>query len=157
VLRRPGLPDRLDLPVRLPGPDDSWHAGRLILVRRPAGSAAKSRARLDQKARKRGGTATLKQQRAADRLVLLTTLDAASWPVERVVALYRLRWQVELAFKRLKSQLRLAELQAKGPRLARACLLAKLILALLVDRLVGQRHRPFRPGRARARRPPCGA
>ena len=35
VLRRPDLPDRLDLPVRLPGPGDSWHAGRLILVRRP--------------------------------------------------------------------------------------------------------------------------
>jgi len=157
VLRRPGLPDRLDLPVRLPGPDDSWHAGRLLLVRRPAGSAAKSRARIDQKAKKRGGTATLKQQRAADWLVLLTTLDAASWPVERVMALYRLRWQIELAFKRLKSQLRLAELQAKDPRLARACILAKLILALLVDRLVDQRHRPFRPGPARARRPPCGA
>ena len=102
VLRRPNLSDRLDLPVRLPGPGDSWHAGRLILVRRPADSAAKSRARVDQKARKRGGTATLKQRRAADWLVLLTTLDAATWPVERVMALYRLRWQIELAFKWLR-------------------------------------------------------
>ena len=43
-------------------------------------------------------------------------------PVERVTALYRLRWQIELAFKRLKSQLRLADLQAKDPQLARACI-----------------------------------
>jgi hypothetical protein len=157
VLRRPGLPDRLDLPVALPGPGGSWHAGRLILVRRPAGSAAKSRARVDQKARRRGGTATLKQRRAADWLVLLTTLEAATGPVERVLALYRLRWQIELAFKRLISQLRLAELPAKAPRLARACLLAKLILALLVDRRLDQPRRPFRWGRARARRPPCRA
>ena len=26
VLRLPGLPDRLGLPVALPGPGDSWHA-----------------------------------------------------------------------------------------------------------------------------------
>ena len=157
VLRQPELSDRLDLSVELPGPGDSWHAGRLILVRRRADSAAKSRARIDRQARKRGGTATLKQQRAANWLVLLTTLDAATYPVERVMALYRLRWQIELAFKRLKSQLRLAELQAKDPRLARACILAKLILALLADRLLDAPRRPFRWGRALARRPPCGA
>jgi len=156
VLRRPGLPARLDLPVELPGPGGSWHPGRLLLMRRPAGSAAKSRARIDQKARKRGGTATLKQQRAADWLVLLTTLAATDWPAQRVMALYRLRWQIELAFKRLKSQLRLADLQAKDPRLARACILAKLILALLVDRLVDGHRRPFRHGPAPARRRPCG-
>ena len=60
-------------------------------MRRRADSAAKSRARIDRQARKRGGTATLKQQRAANWLVLLTTLDAATYPVERVMALYRLR------------------------------------------------------------------
>jgi hypothetical protein len=157
VLARPDLPDRLDLPVRLPGPGGGWRPGRLVLVRRPAASAAKSRARIDRKARKRGGTATPKQRRAADWLALLTTLDAASHPIERVVALYRLRRQVELAFKRLKGQVRLADLQAKDPRLARACLLAKLILALLADRLVAEHRRPFRPGPALARRPPCGA
>ena len=137
VLGRPGLPDQLDLPVELPGPGGRWHPGRLILMRRPAGSAAKSRARIDQKARKRGGTATLKQQRAADWLVLLTTLAAADWPAPRVMALYRLRWQIELAFKRLKSQTGLADLQAKDPQLARACILAKLILALLVGTWFG--------------------
>jgi hypothetical protein len=157
VLGRPGLPDRLDLPVRLPGPGGGWRPGRLVLVRRPAASAAKSRARIERKARKRGGAATPKQRRAADWLALLTTLDAASHPIERVMALYRLRWQVELAFRRLKGQVRLADLQVKDPRLARACLLAKLILALLADRLVAEHRRPFRLGLALARRPPCGA
>jgi len=73
------------------------------------------------------------------------------------VALYRLRWQVELAFKRLKGQLRLDDLQPKEPRLARACLVAKLILALLAEQLVGRAGRPFRRGPSHARRPPCGA
>lgn len=104
-----------------------------------------------------GGTVTVKQRRSADWLALLTTLDARGYPAERVVALYRLRWQVELAFKRLKDQLRLGDLQAKEPRLARACLLAKLILALLVERRVDRAGRPFWLAPTRARRPPCGA
>ena len=91
------------------GRADSWHSGRLLLVRRPAGSAARvgqrrcPTARINQKARKRGGTATLKQQRAADWLVLFTTLAAAEWPAPCVMALYRMRWQIELAFKRRKT------------------------------------------------------
>ena len=157
VLRRPGLPPCLDLPVWLPGPDGAWCRGRLLVRRRPAGSAAKSRARIERKARKRGGTPTVKQRRAADWLALVTTLDAASWPAQKVIALYRLRWQVELLFKRLKSQIRLADLQAKDPQLARATLLAKLILALLAEALAAGLRHPFPAAPARARRPPGGA
>jgi len=67
VPRRPGLPDRLDLPVELPGPGDTWRAGRRVLVRRPAGSAAKARARVDRKARKRGGAAAPRPPSSAAR------------------------------------------------------------------------------------------
>jgi hypothetical protein len=157
VLQRSGLPDRIDLPVELPGPNGTWQPARLVLARRPGASAAKSRARIDRKARKRGTVASVKQRRSADWLALLTTLKAEAYPAERVMALYRLRWQIELAFKRLKSQLRLDDLQAKEPRLARACLLAKLILALLAEQMVDRARHPFRLGPAHARRPPYGA
>jgi hypothetical protein len=70
---------------------------------------------------------------AADYLVLLTTLDAADYPADRVIALYRMRWQIELAFKRLKSLIGIDKLPAKNPDLARAWLAAHLIVALLVD------------------------
>jgi hypothetical protein len=80
LLRRPGLPPCLDLPVWLPGPDGAWCRGRLVVRRRAAGSAAKSRARIERKARKRGGAATVKQRRAADWLALVTTPDAATRP-----------------------------------------------------------------------------
>jgi IS4 transposase len=87
----------------------------------------------------------------------VTTLDAASYPAHEVMALYRLRWQIELLFKRLKSQIHLADLQAKDAKLARAALLAKLILALLAEKLACDLCHPFRPAPARARRPLCGA
>ncbi|MFL5334889.1 MAG: transposase [Geminicoccaceae bacterium] len=87
----------------------------------------------------------------------MTTLDAAGWPVERVTALCRLRWQIELAFKQLKSQARLADLRAKELQLARSRILAKRILALLADRLAAGLRRPFWVGPPLARRPPDGA
>jgi hypothetical protein len=64
--------------------------------------------------------------------MLLTSLPPTV-PASEVLAAYRLRWQVELAFKRLKSLLGLDRLPAKGEALARSWLLAHLILALLIE------------------------
>jgi IS4 transposase len=53
-------------------------------------------------------------------------------------ALYRFRWQIELAFKRLKSLLHIDRLPAKDPNLARAWLHAHLLFALLVDETMSE-------------------
>lgn len=140
VLARGDLPDLADVPVRVPrpdAPDDPPLDARLILWRRPADVAAAARERARREARRKGYEAGAKQLGGAGWLVLLTTLDDAV-PAADVLALYRLRWQVELAFKRLKSQLRLDDLQAKDRRLARSCVLAKLILAALTDQCLGE-------------------
>src|SRR3546814_4177071 len=68
-------------------------------------------------------------------MMLLTTLPAETADPDRVLALYRLRWQIELAFKRLKSLLHIDRLTAKDPRLARCWLAANLVAALLIDRM----------------------
>ena len=65
-------------------------------------------------------------------LMLVTSLPAAV-PASEVLEAYRLRWQVELAFKRLKSLLGLDRLPAKSAALARSWLLAHLIVALLIE------------------------
>ena len=49
-----------------------------------------------------------------------------------VLALYRLRWQIELAFKRLKSLAGLDLLPARSAALGRAWIAAKLIIATLI-------------------------
>jgi hypothetical protein len=56
-----------------------------------------------------------------------------SGPPLRVLASYRLRWQVELAFKRMKSLVRLEELRSKDASLARAWINTALLAALLTD------------------------
>ena len=69
---------------------------------------------------------------AAEFVVLATSLDAAC-SAEDVLGLYRLRWQIELAIKRLKSLLHIDKLPAKTERGGLSWLYAHLILAIAVD------------------------
>lgn len=55
---------------------------------------------------------------------------------EQVADCYRLRWQIELAFKRLKSLLHLDALRAKEPELAKAWIFANLLVAFLIDDII---------------------
>ncbi len=71
-------------------------------------------------------------------LMVLTSLPPEVAAPERVMAIYRLRWQIELAFKRLKSGLGIHRLVARDPVMARSWLLAHLILALLIEDATGE-------------------
>ncbi|AZE89642.1 IS4 family transposase [Pseudomonas orientalis] len=71
---------------------------------------------------------------AAGYVVVLTTLDCLD--AQGILALYRHRWQVELAFKRMKSLLGLSHLRKKNPEGAKAWLQGKLLVACLIERLI---------------------
>jgi Transposase DDE domain len=114
-------------------PDGATLPLRLVAARLPADAAERARRRLRKDATKRGRTPDPRSLAAAGFVLLLTSLPAEGFPPARVLALYRLRWQVELAFKRLKSLLGLGALPAESPGLARAWLNAKLVLALLAE------------------------
>ena len=77
-------------------------------------------------------------QLAARYTMIVTSLDAATYPTETVLSLYRQRWQIELAFKRLKSLLHIDRLPAKNKNLARTWLYAHLVLAILIDTMTQQ-------------------
>jgi hypothetical protein len=74
--------------------------------------------------------------RAGEVIWILTTLDAAQMPSIGVMGLYRLRWQIELLFKRLKSLLHLDTLPSRQGLTAKSWMLARLIAAALAQRLV---------------------
>jgi hypothetical protein len=71
----------------------------------------------------------------AEYVVVLTSLKTTDASATQVLALYRGRWQIELVFKRLKSLLGVGELAKYDPDSARAWLQAKLLTALLLERL----------------------
>ena len=67
---------------------------------------------------------------------ILTTLDEQQASSVHILKLYRIRWQIELLFKRLKSLLGLKKLPSgKGP-IAKSWLLARFLAAAIVQKMV---------------------
>ena len=110
---------------------------RLIVMRLSAADAERSAKRARRKSHRQGKAVQPQTLEAAGYVLLLTSLDASQFSAEDVLAIYRLRWQIELLFKRLKSLLHLDELPAKDPDLARSWIYAKLIAALLLEEVAG--------------------
>jgi hypothetical protein len=67
---------------------------------------------------------------------VLTTLPSRQMPAIGILGLYRLRWQIELLFKRLKSLLHLDALPSREGPTAKSWMLARLIAAALAQLLV---------------------
>ncbi len=67
--------------------------------------------------------------------MVFTTLPEELLAPGDVLELYRYRWQIELAFKRLKQLLKLGRLPHKDPRAAKTWILAKLVVALILETL----------------------
>lgn len=120
-------------------PDPKQHlpavAGRGVALRRrpEAAEAAKRGARKN--ARKKGHTVDARTLLSCEFVLLFTSVPAEGLDAGTLLALYRLRWQIECGFKRLKSIVHLDELPAHDPRLSRSWIYAKLLGALLVETL----------------------
>lgn len=69
---------------------------------------------------------------AAGFVMVVSNLPDTIWTTSEILALYRLRWQIELLFKRLKSLLHFDHLRATDPQLAQVYLLTKVLIALLI-------------------------
>lgn len=120
------VPATADQPAR-------WLPVRLLACRLPAVAANTARRRLRQQATKHGRTPTQLSLQAAGFVLLLTSLDAQEWSAADVLALYRFRWQIELVFKRWKGLLGLGHLRTQDDTLAQVCLLARLLVALVIE------------------------
>ena len=114
--------------------------GRLCAVRKSAGAAALARDRVRRESL-RGGKQVQPQTLEAAQYVLIFTTLGTGISAEQVMALYRLRWQIELEFKRLKSLIQLGHLKKHDARAARSWLQGKLLVALLIARLIAHAER----------------
>ena len=106
---------------------------RLVILPKPPEIVARARKTAANTARKNQHQVDPRTLEAAEHLILITSLAADAFPAQWLATLYRVRWQIELAFKRLKSILHLDRLPAKNPDLARTWITAHLLLALLID------------------------
>lgn len=66
---------------------------------------------------------------------VVTSFDE-SFSAEEILALYRLRWQVEMVFKRLKSVLDLGSMPTKTEASSKVWLNCKMLIALIIEKLI---------------------
>jgi hypothetical protein len=120
---------------------------RLIASKLPADKVVAVHKRKKRKAQKAGRRIKSQTLQLAGWLLLVTTLESG-WSASEVLRLYRARWQVELLFKRLKQQLRVADLRCRKPVALEATVRA-LLVAWALQEQVGAEVRALLPNGSR--------
>ena len=106
--------------------------GRLVATRLPRDKAEEARARVRAEL---GPSASDEVIEMAAYVALFTTAPRSRMPADRCIAAYRLRWQIELLFKRWKSLCHFDRLPNERQDTILSWLYAKILLALIVDRI----------------------
>ncbi|MFQ3610569.1 MAG: IS4 family transposase, partial [Fimbriimonadales bacterium] len=118
--------------VWLETPTGRW-AVRWIAYRLPEPKASQARRRAYCASRRQGHTPNQATLVMAGFVVVVTNLPAGAWSAEQIADLYRLRWQIEVVFKRLKGVVGLEQVRAKASPLVEVYLLGKLVGGLLLE------------------------
>lgn len=126
---------------------------RVIAARLPPEQQGAALRRFGERARRKGRTPTPERMLLATWLVVVTTLPAATWPPARVVALYRLRWQVETRIKRLKQLVTGSRLRSQTAASGEALLWAQLVGWALHEPIAQELRAPLTARPAAAQEP----
>jgi hypothetical protein len=105
---------------------------RLVAFRRSAESAARHRQGLREAMRTQGRTPSAEALELAGWLLLLTNAPASKLPSAMMSYLYRMRWQVELIFRQLKTVLRLDKTESENGWRVQAEIWARLTCGVLL-------------------------
>jgi hypothetical protein len=111
---------------------------RLVAFRLAEENANRRRDALRKKCRAYGRTPTAQALVLAGWLILVTNAPPEKLPTQAVGYLYRVRWQIELVFKQLKSIFRLEALPSQNDSRVQCEVWARLLCALLL--FVFHRH-----------------
>jgi Transposase DDE domain len=128
----------IDRPIFIGRKSGKPLALRLIAVRKPPHAAAEARRKARRDAQKERYQISQGTLAAADWVILVTSLAPEAFATADVLALYRLRWRIELGFKRLKSLIGLKGPPGADERSAKPYVLAHLLIILLLEPLVDE-------------------
>lgn len=117
-------------------------AGRLIAYRLPDDAVERARERLR---REKGSELSARVFESAKYVLLFTTADRARLDEHRCLAGYRLRWQIELQFKRWKSLCGFDMLPNQRDDTTLAWIYTKVLLGLVLDRMASVPAELFPP------------
>ena len=111
---------------------------RVLALHKPPAAVKEARRKANLAARTQGRQVSKQTRYAGEWVILATSLTQQEFSAEDRFKLYRMRWRIELAFKRLKSLIGLRSPPAKDPAIARPWILAHLLMILLVEPLMDE-------------------
>jgi Transposase DDE domain len=109
---------------------------RLCALRKSEDQAERTRRKLKKRLNGRFERVAPATLEFANFIVVVCTVAAEQMDGRTAMEFYRARWQVELAFKRLKSLLMLGQLPKKKEKSCQAWMQGKILTALLIERLL---------------------
>jgi hypothetical protein len=145
--RRPAFPLRRRIrTLRQAGDMADWQVqlevgerritGRVCAVRKSEEAIQRAQRRIDKRKQRRVSAGTPETREYANYVLVFTTLPKQKATTGEILECYRLRWQIELIFKRLKSIVQLGHIPKQDTQSVRAWLYGKLLVALLTEKLV---------------------
>jgi hypothetical protein len=129
---------RIDCPIWIGRKSGPALALRLVAIEKPPHAAEAARRAAQRSAKKAGNAISEGTLIAAGWVILVTSLPARDFSADDILALYRLRWRIELAFKRLKSLIGLKPPPGIDERSAKPYVLAHLLVILLLEPLIDE-------------------
>lgn len=111
----------------------------LHIYRKSATEAAQARRKARRKAHQEGRTIQALTLKLCDYVMVLTTISVLELSCQTVFAVYRLRWQIELVFKRWKTLLGASRQRCQRmSELGWSWVYGKLLYCLLIERRAGR-------------------
>ena len=123
-------------PVVTPGLKGRQIQGRLCVVRKGEEASRIAQKKLRQKATRKGIKLKPATLFYSQYVIVFTTFPEPSFKAAEVLEWYRVRWQIELVFKRFKQIAQLGHLPKQDPESAKAWLYGKLLVALIAEKMI---------------------
>jgi IS4 transposase len=138
ILRKNSRKGKVDVPIWIACKSGKLIGVRLVAIKKPQEQALAAQREVIVAALKRNKQASKDALEAATWVIIATTLAQSEFDADEILGLYRLRWRIELAFKKLKSVIGLKRPPNKDGRSARVWVLAHLLMILLVEPLASE-------------------
>lgn len=110
--------------------------GRICAIRKSDYAIRLAEKKLRREASKEGRTLQPDTIELAKYIIVFTTFPEEHFDASSILQWYRVRWQIELVFKRMKSLAQLGHLPKYDEKSSRAWLYGKLFIALLTQELI---------------------
>lgn len=123
-------------PVLVPSKSGATAEGRLCVLRKTEEAIKMAHKKLRRQAQKKQTSLQPKTLEFAKFVIVFTTFPEGSFTEHSVLEWYRIRWQVELVFKRFKTIAQMGHLPKHSDESSKAWLYGKLFVALLTEKLI---------------------